>query len=218
MDRSFPILAVETTGELCSAAVLLDENNFVEINHHQKNIHSEKLMEMIDMVIKQSGVSLNQYAGIAVSLGPGSFTGLRIGMSAVKGLAFGGNLPIIPVPTFDAFALQISGSLHYKQKFNIIINASIDDCYYAKYSVDQENVETLIPLALIGKNELENFINADEMSFGNVLTKSVSIKDIKLTSVSVARWAYLFGKDLLTFDYDNLEPFYLKEFVGKVKK
>ena len=217
MDNPFPILAIETSGDLCSAAVLLDANNFVEINHLQKNIHSEKLMEMVDIVINQGKISLNHLAGIAISIGPGSFTGLRIGMSAVKGLAFAANLPLIPVPTFDAFALQLSNGLAYNQKFNIIINASIDDCYFAKYINENVNVKALNKLKLVDKNDLEKSICEEEINFGNVLMKSASINSAKLTASSIARWAYLFGKDLLTFDYDNLEPFYLKEFVGKVK-
>jgi tRNA threonylcarbamoyladenosine biosynthesis protein TsaB len=218
MNKSFPILAVETTGELCSVAALLDEKNFVEMNYLQKHIHSQKLMDMIDIVIKQTGILLPEYSGIAISTGPGSFTGLRIGMSAIKGLAFGANLGIIPVPTFGAFALQISESLSKGQQFNLIINASIDDCYFAKYLVQNRELKNISELALLKKDDLGKNISSEEINYGNVSLEKYDIRDIKLTAISVARWAYLFGKDLLTFDYDNLEPYYLKQFVGKVKK
>ena len=98
MNELFPILAVETSGELCSVALLLDEKNFIELNYLQKQIHSQKLIGMIDTVLETAATELRGVKSIAVSMGPGSFTGLRIGLSAVKGIAFGANLPIIPIP------------------------------------------------------------------------------------------------------------------------
>jgi tRNA threonylcarbamoyl adenosine modification protein YeaZ len=218
MNKPFPILAVETTAELCSVAVAIDEVNFIELNHLQKHIHSEKLMEMIDVVIKQSSIPLKEYFCIAISIGPGSFTGLRIGMSAVKGLAFGANLPIVSVPTFAAMSLQVSEYMKEGQKFNLLVNASIDDYYFAKYIVGKNKLDIVSALTLEGKNKLDQNINLEEINFGNLASEKYLIRDIKLTAKSVARWAYLFGMDLLTFDYDNLEPNYLKQFVGKVKK
>ncbi|MFA7422004.1 MAG: tRNA (adenosine(37)-N6)-threonylcarbamoyltransferase complex dimerization subunit type 1 TsaB, partial [Melioribacteraceae bacterium] len=108
MNNLFPILAVETTGEMCSVAIHLDQKNFIELNYLEKHIHSQKLINMVDSVLSQADVKLENIKAIAVSMGPGSFTGLRIGLAAVKGLAFGSSLGIIPVPTFDAYALQIS--------------------------------------------------------------------------------------------------------------
>jgi len=217
MNKSFPILAIETSGELCSVAVLLDEKNYIELNNMQKHIHSEKLLEMIDIVIKQSGTPFKDFSSIAISSGPGSFTGLRIGMSAVKGLAFGANIGIISVPTFDAWAFQVSSSIVPDQRFNLLINASVEDCYFAKYHIQNSKLDNLSPLVLLEKDQLEKNIFKDDQNFGNVLLENYVINDIKLTARSVAVWAYLFGKDLLTFDYDNLEPYYLKQFVGKVK-
>ena len=217
MNKSFPILAIETTGELCSVALLLDEKNFIELNHLQKHIHSEKLIEMIDIVMRQAAISLKDCSCIAISMGPGSFTGLRIGMSAVKGLAFGSNLGIVPVPTFSALALQISQFIQSGQKFNLVTNASIDDCYFAKYSVVDGKLENNFQLTLLEKDNLDKNIFAEEINFGNIISEKYFIRDVKLSAISIARWVYLFGKDLLTFEYDNLEPNYLKQFVGKVK-
>lgn len=218
MDKPLPILAVETTGDLCSVAVLLDEKNYIELNYLQKHIHSQKLVEMIDELIRQVNIPLKEFSSIAISMGPGSFTGLRIGMSAVKGLAFGSNAPIIPVRTFDAFALQISQYLIPGQVFNIITNASIDDCYFAKYKITEKSFEVITPLVLSGKSNLINLIADDEYNFGNVSIKDRLVRNANISALSISRWAYLFGKDLLTFDYDNLEPNYLKQFIGKVKK
>ncbi|MEW6701378.1 MAG: tRNA (adenosine(37)-N6)-threonylcarbamoyltransferase complex dimerization subunit type 1 TsaB, partial [Bacteroidota bacterium] len=133
MNETLPILAIETSGDLCSAAVLLGEKNFVELNYLQKHIHSQKLIDIIDAVLKNANVELKQIKSIAVSMGPGSFTGLRIGLSAVKGIAFGAGLPIIPVPTFDAYAFNIARVLPDGSKFIIAINANIDELYFEKF-------------------------------------------------------------------------------------
>jgi tRNA threonylcarbamoyladenosine biosynthesis protein TsaB len=218
MNNLFPILAVETTGEMCSTAVLLDEQNFVELNYLQKHIHSQKLIEMVDSVLKQSSIGLKDIKALAVSMGPGSFTGLRIGVAAAKGLAFGGSLPIIPVNTFDAIALQISGSIFRDSVFNIINSASIDDVYYAKYVLREDKLETIDKLCLTAKEQLNKSISAGELNFGNALINGVVTRNLQLRASYVAKWAYLFGSDFLTFDYDNLEPNYIKQFVGKVKK
>ena len=218
MNKFFPILSIETTGEMCSAAVLLDEKIFVELNHLQKHIHSQKLIDMVDAVLSQAGIKIAEVKSIAVSMGPGSFTGLRIGVAAAKGLAFGSSLPIIPVPTFDAFALQVSEGIPYGKVFNLITSASIDDVYFAKYLLSEDKIETVNQLELIERGKLNKYIGAGEMNFGNTFADGTEIRNVQNRASYVGRWAYLFGSDLLTFDYDNLEPNYIKQFVGKVKK
>ena len=218
MNNLFPILAVETTGEMCSVAIHLDQKNFIELNYLEKHIHSQKLINMVDSVLSQADVKLENIKAIAVSMGPGSFTGLRIGLAAVKGLAFGSSLGIIPVPTFDAYALQISEASPRDNVFNLITNASIDDVYWAKYKFGKGGVETISPLELIDKDELRNKLNSNETNYGNAIVSEIELLNTQLRASNVAKWAYLFGSELLTFDYDNLEPNYIKEFIGKVKK
>ncbi|MDP3582331.1 MAG: tRNA (adenosine(37)-N6)-threonylcarbamoyltransferase complex dimerization subunit type 1 TsaB [Ignavibacteria bacterium] len=218
MNKLFPILSIETTGEMCSVAVWLDEKIFIELNHLQKHIHSQKLIDMVDAVLSQSGIKIAEVKAIALSMGPGSFTGLRIGVAAAKGLAFGSSLPIVPVPTFDAFALQVSENIPSGKVFNLITSASIDDVYFAKYLFNGDKLETVNQLELIERDKLSNYLAADEMNFGNTFADGTEIRNVQIRASYVGRWAYLFGSDLLTFDYDNLEPNYIKQFVGKVKK
>ena len=168
MADLFPILAVETSGELCSVAVLPDNRNFVELNYSQKFIHSKKIIDMIDTVLKNAGLEVDNLKSIAISMGPGSFTGLRIGMSAAKGIAFGNNLPIIPVPTINAFALQISEYLSDDTVFNIAIMANMDDVYFSKYSKCGTEIKTIEDLKLVNKSVLCNLIGENESLFGNV--------------------------------------------------
>lgn len=217
MDNLFPILAVETTGELCSAAILLDEKNYIELNYLQKHIHSQKLIDIIDTVLVNAKVEINRVKSVAISMGPGSFTGLRIGLSAVKGIAFGANLPIIPVPTFDAFAYQLSQNLLDETEFVIAINASIDDFYFAKYKKQKDEIKIIENLRLVEKEHLPKYICEKDFVYGNINYKNILNSLTTPNAQYVGKWAYLFGNDLLTFNYDYLEPNYFKKFIAKVK-
>ncbi len=218
MNKLFPILAIETSGDLCSVSVMIDVNYYTEVNINQKHVHSEKIFDIIDYTIKNCDVDLKDFAQIAISIGPGSFTGLRIGLSAAKGLALGCNLPIVAVPTLDALALEISEKLNNETKFIIFKTAGIDDLYYAIYKTKNCFFEKLTDVSLINKNQLTEVIKEVDIIFvdKNFLTNAKLVTAPRATYI--ARWAYLFGKELLTFDYDYLEPYYLKQFIAKVKK
>jgi tRNA threonylcarbamoyladenosine biosynthesis protein TsaB len=217
MNNLLPLLAIETSSDLCSVAVMLEENVFVELNYLQKHVHSEKLIGLIDDVLKNAGIETKDLKSIAVSIGPGSFTGLRIGLAAVKGIAFGLNLPLIPVPTFAAHALHLSSYLRQESVFSIVSNANIDDLYFSKFIKKEKSIEVLEDLRLVNKNDLKNMIKPGEEIFGQVDLEYVINTGYGLTATSISRWAYLFGKDLLTYNYDYLEPNYFKKFVVKVK-
>jgi tRNA threonylcarbamoyladenosine biosynthesis protein TsaB len=107
------VLSVETSTMLGGAAIVDETNGLVaEIKLNVKITHSERLMSAIDAVLRQSDLALDAVDAFAVAIGPGSFTGLRIGLSTVKGLSYATGRPIVTVPTLDAFALNFSYSVH----------------------------------------------------------------------------------------------------------
>ena len=218
MNNLFPILAVETSGDNCSVALLFDGEHFVEMNYQQKHIHSQKLIEMIDTVLKNAQFELKQCKAIAVSMGPGSFTGLRIGLSTVKGLAFGADIPIIPVPTFDAYAYHISKFIMTGTKFVIAVNANGDEYYFSKYIKHDEKVDIVDNLKLVEKSNLQSLVSKDELVYWDSFIENTPKEDLELTALKIGRWAYLLGYDLLTSNYDYLEPNYFKKFIVKGKK
>ncbi|MBU2493611.1 MAG: tRNA (adenosine(37)-N6)-threonylcarbamoyltransferase complex dimerization subunit type 1 TsaB [Bacteroidetes bacterium] len=219
MNKPFPILAVETSGDLCSAAVMMDEKSFSEINILKKHIHSEKLLLMIKQVLGSVDLSVNDIAQIAFSNGPGSFTGLRIGLSAVKGIAFGVDIPVIPVPTFDALAYKISLSVNNDTNFGVVSNVNTEELYFSAYKkVNDQNLELLKELSLIKKDEFEISTKNLDSVFGNFSHKKVFNKSTFPTAINIAEWAYLFGQELLTYNFDYLEPNYFKKFAAKVNK
>ena len=212
-----PILAIETSGELCSVA-LLDENDVLfEINIKKKNVHSEMIFRLINQLLELSSLAVSDLKALAVSSGPGSFTGLRIGMSAAKGIAFGANLPVIPVPTFDALAWQIF-SLSGLRNFAIANVVNVTELYYADYNFDENMFNQKIKIELIGRDELINRGAGMKKVFGNNGQNKDSQSVSAPNAAFIANWAYIFGKDLLTFKYDYLEPDYIKKFVARIKK
>lgn len=213
LQDKFPILSIETSSKLCSAALILSPDDYFEITISQKHVHSKKLLSIIDNLLKQNDIKITDVKMIAVSIGPGSFTGLRIGLSSAKGLAYGTQLPIVPVPTFDAMAFQIN-SICKKNKFAIANKVNTDELYFAKYNFDENfNPVKTENLKIIYKNQLDELTN-DFIVYGDAVSNQFSSPN----AWAVGKYAYLFGKDLLTSDYDLLEPMYLKEFKIKVKK
>ena len=211
-----PILAIETSGELCSTAVMLTETTYFEFTIKRKHVHSEMLMTMISDLLMYSGIELNECGAIAVSNGPGSFTGLRIGMSAAKGLALGAQLPIAQVPTFNALALQVSDNLNDGEQFVLANNANVSELYYAKFVKVKNNYDIIDEVSLITKDKFEEFDLTDTKIFGDYIKNENALASPN--AVSLAKWTYLFGKDLLTYNYEYIEPNYLKKFVAKEKK
>ncbi|MBU1095443.1 MAG: tRNA (adenosine(37)-N6)-threonylcarbamoyltransferase complex dimerization subunit type 1 TsaB [Ignavibacteriae bacterium HGW-Ignavibacteriae-2] len=214
MDNNLPILAVETSGEMCSVAILQNGNVFAESCIQKKHIHSQKLYSLIEQVLLNLDLSLQQISSIAISVGPGSFTGLRIGMSAVKGIAFGLNVPVIPVGTFDASSFQLFDLNRDLKNLAIVSKVNTTELYVQKFSRDikSENGN----LEIITNDELEKYAEGYQL-YGNIKHNSV-IPFESPSAVSIAKWAYIFGEDLLTSDYDYLEPNYVKKFVVRTIK
>jgi len=220
MHEEKPILAIETSQNLCSACVYFSDEKFYELNMNLKNSHAEKLFEIIDSVLKISGIKPNELDSIAVSAGPGSFTGLRIGMSAAKGIAFGAKLPIIPVPTFEAMAFQLSYFLPDATEFIIANKVNVEEIYYAKFQIKSNNYIFAENLDIITRDEFRKKTN-HELVFGNAVTESEKSKRHSISSPSsfyVARWGKMFGEKFKIIDYDFLEPNYLKNFIVKDRK
>jgi tRNA threonylcarbamoyladenosine biosynthesis protein TsaB len=221
MIEDKPILAIETSESLCSTAIYFSDGKYFQSILSDKHSHAEKLIDSIVFSLGISGVDINDLGSIAVSSGPGSFTGLRIGMSAAKGLALGAGLPIIAVPTFEALALQISRYLQDGAEFIIANKVNSEEIYYAMFKVIANKTIFVEELKVIKKTDFER--KTSTLVFGNVFWNENKEKktDWLVTSpdaVHIARWAKIFGKEIATYDFDYLEPDYHKNFLIKAKK
>lgn len=104
------ILAVDTSATAASVAVAEENKLIGEFSINTALTHSQTLMPMVDELLKNTGLSVNDIYAVAVNAGPGSFTGVRIGVAAVKGIAFPKNLPCISVSTLESMAYNMLGN------------------------------------------------------------------------------------------------------------
>ena len=107
MSLNKKILSIETSSNICGISYIEGDNCIASVDYDSSKKHTEVLPEYYCRLKKMTGFKLKCIDAIAVSIGPGSFTGLRIGLSFAKGLAFSQELPIIPVPTMMSLAYQI---------------------------------------------------------------------------------------------------------------
>lgn len=215
MNNSKPVLSVETSSDLCSVALMKSKDDYYSFDIKEKHIHSEKLLPMIQTILDNASIKINDLSFIALSMGPGSFTGLRIGLSAVKGLAFGAGIPICPVPTFDAFAFMICGFISEKQTFAIARSVNVDEIYTQRFVKENNIYQAINELDIIKKSDFDNYISKDDLIFGNYPAKKESSPVMDVDAISIARWSAAFGLNLVTNNYDYLEPDYIKKFDGR---
>jgi len=124
------ILAVDTATKSCSVAIVDKESLLAEMTVINEQTHSKHLLEMVRIVVKHSDLNLSDLNGYAVTSGPGSFTGLRIGISSVKGLAAAQGKPIAGVSSLDSLARQVSFSTYL---ICSLIDARRDEVYTSRY-------------------------------------------------------------------------------------
>ncbi len=110
MERSVKILAIETSGQVAGCALYDDGSITAVCSVQNKKTHSQSLMPMMEEMKKRMDLDLSSIDAIALTAGPGSFTGLRIGAATAKGLGLALDKPILPVPTVDALAYNLYGA------------------------------------------------------------------------------------------------------------
>jgi tRNA threonylcarbamoyladenosine biosynthesis protein TsaB len=150
------ILAVDSSGLVASVAILDKDKIYAEYTINNKKTHSQTLLPMLDEIVKALEIELKEIDAIAVAGGPGSFTGLRIGSSTVKGLGMVLEVPIINVPTVDALAYNLFGT---KDMICPIMDARRNQVYTGLYEfIDGEFIVVKEQVA-VGIEEIAEEIN-----------------------------------------------------------
>ena len=128
---STKILAVDTATENCSVALLVGDEVISRCEYAPRE-HTTKILPMVDTVLAEAGLKLNQLDALAYGQGPGSFTGVRIGIGIAQGLAFGADLPMVGVSTLAAMA---QGTYRVHQAENVLsaIDARMGELYWGQY-------------------------------------------------------------------------------------
>jgi tRNA threonylcarbamoyladenosine biosynthesis protein TsaB len=220
------ILLIETSSKNCSVGLSVDG----QLVHHQEMsadgyIHAEKLHSFIQEVLQDSGVTTQQLNAVAVSKGPGSYTGLRIGVSAAKGLCFALNIPLIALDTTWMLAWYAKEQHPQATHFLSMIDARRMEVYYALYDASLSMADG-IKAQIVDDEFLSRFNMTATVLVGDGAEKCKSlitgdfIMLPALPSVTMmAAGATDFYRNGKFEDTAYFEPFYLKDFIaGKPKK
>lgn len=150
------ILALDSSGLVASVAIVEDDNLLGEYTMNYKKTHSQTLLPMLDEVAKMIELDMNSLDAIAVSKGPGSFTGLRIGSATAKGLGLALNKPIVSVPTIDAMAFNMWGA---KDLVCPIMDARRQQTYTGLFEFKDGKMNTIIEQSVLMIEEIIEKIN-----------------------------------------------------------
>jgi len=141
------ILAIDTSTEWCSVAVR-DGDAWHVRAENVGHAHSDRLLPMVRSALAQAGLELSGLDGLAFGAGPGSFTGIRIGCGVIQGLALGADLPVVAVPTLEAFA-QSALRLHGWTKVVACLDARMREVYVAAHAHDGTRWHTIAAPAVL---------------------------------------------------------------------
>lgn len=166
------ILGIDTSGKTASCAVLRDDIILGQTTVYTKLTHSQVILPFIKRLLADTGLTLNDIDLVAVADGPGSYTGLRIGISAVKGMCIDGK-KCLGVSTLEALAMNCVGA---KIRIFSILNARPGVVYFGAYDSDGEIVENVIPDAVV---DAEYVLKAADEYDGEIILVGDGAKDIK---------------------------------------
>ena len=217
------ILAIDTSSKICSVSILEDNNVIIEKHNDDEKTHSQKLMPLIDETLKQVDLTLDNIDLLACCQGPGSFTGIRIGISTVKAFADVKNIPIIGVTSLESLAYNLESS----GLIAAIIDAKHDNVYFALFESSNGNYKTVIESTT---DEIDKIISCLEQYNENITfvgdgaevhkeliaqripnsTFASELQNIQ-TSISIGKCAYnKYNCNDYTKNY-SISPIYLKK-------
>ena len=216
------ILNIETSTKACSVALHKNGELIVCREDVTTNFsHSEKLLKFISKLFSDAKLSLSDLDAIAVSMGPGSYTGLRIGVSTAKGLCYGLDIPLISISTLKAMsfgmALEIKADLYCP-----MIDARRMEVYSAFFDINNTEVRK-IQADIINENSYKKELEKKVVFFGDGSEKiiekikdknAIFVSDIHPSAKNMGLLSYQKFTKSLFEDLAYFEPFYLKDFVA----
>lgn len=149
------LLAIESSAIVASIAIAEDDRLICEYTSNHKKTHSQTLMPMIEAVSQLIELDLKELDAIAIANGPGSFTGLRIGVATAKGLAHALDIPIVPVGTLDALAYNMGPT---DQLICPMMDARRNQVYTALYKYEHHQFTPILPSTVVPIETIFNII------------------------------------------------------------
>jgi tRNA threonylcarbamoyladenosine biosynthesis protein TsaB len=213
------ILAIETSGSTCSVALHKDGMIAGEYSLFNKNVHDRLLSEFIRRLLEDRGTSMDEINAVAVSAGPGSFTGIRIGASVAKALCFEDKPKLISVPTLAAIAFSVQSQASKMKPKDIIaaVPSHKNLIYQQSFNLDLREISDA---KLSTVEELMNDISDSSLICGplNHFQENRLFEHIELSATIIAKYAVkLFNEGSFTAAED-FKPVYVQEFIPKIGK
>jgi len=219
------ILNIETATKVCSVCLAENENVLARRDVLDENYsHAEKLLPFIREVIAESGKNVKDLDAIAVSAGPGSYTGLRIGCSTAKGFCFGLNVPLIAIDSLKSLASMT----HSQNELRcVMFDARRNEVYAAVYDENLNELMLAQPI-ILDEYRFDNFLDQQKVVFSG--PGAVKARDqIKhsnarfdtetlISSIGMVKLAAGKFSNGDFADLSSFEPLYLKEFVPGVSQ
>lgn len=150
------LLAIDSSGLVASVAIVTETDLIAEYTINYKKTHSQTLLPMLDEIVKMTEGNLSDIDGIAISAGPGSFTGLRIGSSTAKGLGLVLEVPLIPIPTVDGLAFNLYNT---NKLICPLMDARRNEVYTGLYRFMNNEFQVLTPQKPVKIDEIIHEIN-----------------------------------------------------------
>jgi len=217
------ILSIETSTKICSVALLRDNIILASSDIRVERSHSKYITVLIENLFIHSGEKLGNVDAIAVSKGPGSYTGLRIGVSTAKGLCYALDKPLIAINTLEAMAFEANKFNYNKVLLCPMIDARRMEVYCAVYDADLNSLEE-VSAKIIDKDSFRDQLDKQPiLFFGDGAQKckaelgdsmnAIFIDNVFPTAASVGYLALKALEEKRFEDVAYFEPFYLKDFV-----
>ena len=219
------ILGIETSGSVCSASLSLNGQLIGENSLRIKHAHSRILARLVEQLLANSGIGFEALSALALSAGPGSFTGLRIGYSLAKGIAHARRLPLIEVPTLDILAFQQGAT---ELPVLALIDAHRGEIFYALYCWEGKQFTRRSEYQLVELKKLAEILTEPTLLVGGDLPR-LQEQVVRSAGANLrlphplpeqpAAWAL----QTLAFQkfeqqafasLENSEPFYMRAFKG----
>jgi tRNA threonylcarbamoyladenosine biosynthesis protein TsaB len=222
---SMLLLSLETSSPICAVALhhLADGRLLGQSELRLEKSHSTHLTVLLEQLVHNTGYSLTDLGAVAVSDGPGSYTGLRIGAAAAKGLCFALDVPLLAVGTLPALAHQVAARTTGAAQFLYcpMLDARRQEVYTALYRADGTEVLAPINLILTPEALAEHLAQVPLLCFGSGAAKfqavigeganAVFLVDVQPSAVATGELAYIAYQHKAFQDVAYYEPFYLKE-------
>ncbi len=224
------LLALETATDVCSAALMRDGTLTAQASLHRPRVHAEQLAPLIRDLLARAAVDRSALDAVAVSMGPGSYTGLRIGVSTAKGLALAVDAVLIGVPTLEALAASVQPCAELGDVACALLDARRDEVYAAAYRFDDDGLAPFAATSARAVDTLPDWLGAVDGRLwivGDGGAKSTAPlrsagyalhrlpPDVHPPAAAwVARRAWPRLTRGATDDVAAFEPYYLKAFAG----